>query len=85
MRKWALHEAKNQLSRVVDSALADGPQTITRNGRAAVIVVAAEQYARLAGEKPSLEEMLLSAPDDIDVDLNDWIGPRSKGRDIDLG
>jgi prevent-host-death family protein len=85
MDEWPLNEAKNQLSRVVDLALRKGPQRITRRGRAAVVVVAAEEYARLVGEKPSLEEMLLAAPDDVDVDLNEWIGPRSKGRRIDLG
>ena len=37
---------QNPLSEVVDRALSEGPQTITRHGRPAVVVVAAEQYAR---------------------------------------
>jgi prevent-host-death family protein len=85
MNEWPLNEPKNQLSRVVDLALREGPQRITCRGRAAVVVVAAEHYARLVGEKPSLEEMLLAAPDDVDLELIEWIGPRSKGRRIDLG
>ena len=82
MDEWPLNEAKNHLTRIVDLALGEGPQRITRRDRAAVVVVAAEHYARLVGEKPSLEKMLLAAPDDID--LGEWIGQRSKGRRIDL-
>ncbi len=43
---WQLQEAKNRFSEVVDRALSDGPQTITRHGRATVVIVAAGQYAR---------------------------------------
>jgi prevent-host-death family protein len=31
---------------VVDRALSDGPQTITRHGRATVVIVSAQEYAR---------------------------------------
>ena len=41
-----LQEAKNRFSEVVDRALSDGPQTITRHGRATVVIVSAGQYAR---------------------------------------
>ena len=43
---WQLQEAKNRFSEVVDRALTNGPQTITRHGRATVVIVAAGQYAR---------------------------------------
>lgn len=43
---WQLQEAKNRLSEVVDRALREGPQTITRHGHPTVIIVAADQYAR---------------------------------------
>ena len=43
---WQLQEAKNQLSAVVDLALSDGPQTITRHGRPAVVLISVEQYER---------------------------------------
>lgn len=43
---WQLQEAKNRFSEVVDQALSDGPQMITRHGRAAVIIVSAQEYAR---------------------------------------
>ena len=43
---WQLQKAKNQLSTVVNLALTNKPQTITRHGRPVVVVVAVEQYER---------------------------------------
>ena len=41
---WQLQEAKNKLSQVLDDALKDGPQIITRRGVEVVIVIAYEQF-----------------------------------------
>lgn len=37
-RPWTVAKAKAQLSQVIEQALTAGPQTITRNGRNAVVV-----------------------------------------------
>lgn len=58
---WQLQEAKNRLSEVVARALSDGPQTITRHGRAAVVVVDAEQYARET-QREKLSTILRECP-----------------------
>jgi antitoxin Phd len=58
---WQLQEAKNRLSEVVDRALSEGPQTITRHGRPAVVVVAAEQYARET-QREKLSTVLRECP-----------------------
>ena len=47
MTKWQLQDAKNRLSEVVRKASDEGPQVITLRGDDAVVVVAAEEYARL--------------------------------------
>ena len=47
MSKWQLQEAKNRLSEVVRKAADEGPQVITLRGDDAVVVVAADEYARL--------------------------------------
>ncbi len=47
MTKWQLQEAKNRLSEVVRKASNEGPQVITLRGDDAVVVVAADEYARL--------------------------------------
>ena len=47
MKRWKLEDAKNQFSEVVRRALEHRPQHVTRNGKDAVVVVSAEDYARL--------------------------------------
>jgi antitoxin Phd len=63
---WTLQDAKNRFSAVVEAALAGQPQAVTRRGKPAVVVVAAEEYARLlaeAGERrESFAEHLLRFP-----------------------
>jgi prevent-host-death family protein len=44
--KWQLQEAKNRLSEVVDRAIAEGPQTVTRHGREVVVIVAKAEFDR---------------------------------------
>lgn len=61
-RKWAVAKAKAQLSAVIDRALSEGPQTITRNGREAVVVVAAEEWTRKTKRKGNLAEFFASSP-----------------------
>src|SRR5438105_3219339 len=44
---WTVAEAKAKLSRVIEDAQTRGPQTITRRGRRAAVVVDAEEWGRL--------------------------------------
>jgi prevent-host-death family protein len=59
---WAVAKAKAKLSAVIDSALSEGPQTITRNGRTAVVVVSAEEWERKVRRKGNLAEFFASSP-----------------------
>ena len=74
---WQLQEAKNRLSEVVNLALKEGPQTITRHGKPAVVVVAAGQY-----DRETRHERLSSVLRDCPV--KDWKVSRDKdtGRTI---
>lgn len=53
---WTLQDAKNRFSAVVDAALAGRPQQVTRRGRPAVVVLAAEEYLRLVTEAAAHRE-----------------------------
>ena len=44
--KWTVAEAKAKFSEVIERAQSDGPQTITRKGRRAAVVVGAEEWER---------------------------------------
>lgn len=62
--RWALQDAKNRFSEVVNAALKDGPQIVTRRGTEAAVVLSFETYRKLERQKPkrSLGELLRSAP-----------------------
>ena len=66
MPEWPLQDAKNKFSAVVNAALDGEPQHVTRRGRPAVVVIAAQDYERLCqAEKagaPDFIEHLLSIP-----------------------
>jgi antitoxin Phd len=45
---WSLAEAKAKFSEVVEKARTEGPQHVTRNGKDAVVIVAAADWAKRA-------------------------------------
>ena len=53
-RTWALQDAKNRFSEVVDRAIAEGPQTITRRGKETAVVVSMGEFKRLSAPRGSL-------------------------------
>jgi prevent-host-death family protein len=59
---WAVAEAKARFSQVIDRALTDGPQAITRNGRTAVIVVSAEEWQPKTKHQGSLADFFATSP-----------------------
>jgi len=59
---WQLQEAKNKLSEVVDMALKNGPQTITRRGQRTAVVVSVTDYENLTKPKNSLVEFFQKSP-----------------------
>ena len=59
---WALQDAKNRFSEVVEEALHKGPQWITRRGQDAVVVVSAPEYRKLKKTKGSLVEFFRESP-----------------------
>jgi prevent-host-death family protein len=62
MPAWTVAAAKAKLSEVIDRALADGPQTITRRGRETVVVVSAEEWQHKTRRSGSLAEFFAESP-----------------------
>jgi antitoxin Phd len=64
---WSVQDAKNQFSAVVEAARS-APQTVTKHGKPAVVVVNAEEYERLRkleqAKAPSFKDHLLAMPKD---------------------
>jgi prevent-host-death family protein len=61
-QEWGIADAKARFSEMIERALSEGPQTITRNGRKTVIVVAADEWARRSRRQGSLAEFFASSP-----------------------
>jgi prevent-host-death family protein len=59
---WTVAEAKAKLSEVIENAHRSGPQTITRSGRRAVVVVDAEEWDRKTRRTGNLAEFLAASP-----------------------
>jgi prevent-host-death family protein len=80
---WSLAEAKAKLSEVVERAGTEGPQHITKNGKAAVVVVAAAEWERrLQAPRTMLEFLERSPLKGADLRLE---REPDFGREVDLG
>ncbi|AUC56700.1 MAG: type II toxin-antitoxin system Phd/YefM family antitoxin [Sagittula sp.] len=81
----SLQDAKNRFSAVVEAALAGHPQAVSRRGKPAVVVVSAEEYARLVhaaqASRGRFADHLMAMPDPGDTPL-----PRASAvpRDVEL-
>lgn len=61
-RVWQLQEAKNKLSEVVEEALKNGPQTISRRGEEAVVVLSVSEYRKMLLDRKKLSEFFKESP-----------------------
>jgi prevent-host-death family protein len=66
-RTWSVQDAKNRFSEVVEAARRT-PQTVTKHGKPAVVVVDVTEYERLQrlerAQAPSFADVLLTIPQD---------------------
>jgi prevent-host-death family protein len=82
-RSWSVQDAKNRFSEVLEAARRM-PQTVTKHGKPAVVVVDVVEYERLRqlerAKAPSFVEVILAMPQD------DGEFPRRivRMRDLDL-
>jgi len=81
-QSWTVAAAKAHFSEVVENALKHGPQIITRHGRKAVIVVAAEEWERKTQRQGTLADYFAASPlrdSGLEVER-----PRDTPRKLDL-
>lgn len=80
--EWQLQNAKNRLSRVVDLAAQQGPQTITKHGKPAAVVLSVADYRRIKGAGRRLSEFFAKSP--LHGAALDLERSRDTGRDVRL-
>ena len=59
---WTVAEAKAKFSEIIERAMSEGPQTITRSGRTAAVVVGAEEWQRKTNRAGNLAEFFAESP-----------------------
>lgn len=59
---WQVQKAKAQFSRLIDRAMRHGPQFVTKHGRAAVVVLSAQDYKRSEQPSDTLVEFFQHSP-----------------------
>lgn len=68
---WQLQQAKARFSELVQKALDDGPQTVTRRGKPCVVVLSAEQFELMKRRQISLKDLLAAIPlDGLEIELD---------------
>ncbi len=61
-QRWTVADAKAKFSEIIERAMSEGPQTITRNGRTAAVVVGAEEWQRKTQRVGTLAEFFAASP-----------------------
>ena len=79
--EWKLAEAKNRFSELVNKALVEGPQLVSRR-EDRVVVISENEYQHLTGQKPNFIEFLLEKT--LDLDGVDFGRDNSQARKVDL-
>ena len=59
---WQLQDAKARFSELVQKAITEGPQTVTRHGKDAVVVISVEEFRLMEKRQIDFKELLRSAP-----------------------
>ncbi len=70
---WQLQEAKNKFSEVVEGALSQGPQLVTKRGIEAVVILSCSDYRKLLVSQKTLSEFFRQSPltgADLDLQRN---------------
>jgi len=79
---WQLQDAKSKFSQLVENAISNEPQFVTKHGNNAVVILSFEEYKKITKPKVDLLSFLKNSPlaeFEIDISRN-----RELPRNIDL-
>jgi antitoxin Phd len=82
VRTWQLKDARANFSTLVDKAISDGPQIVTRHGKKAVVVVSMEEWMRRERRPGDLVYLFANSP--LRVDAIDIERQRDFPREIEF-
>jgi prevent-host-death family protein len=76
--QWQLQEAKNRFSEVVDLAIKQGAQTVTKHGKPSVVILSVEDYEKSVRPRKSLLSALRECPADLTELITDRIQDKAR-------
>jgi antitoxin Phd len=79
---WALQDAKNRFSELVDQAVQEGPQIVTRRGKETVVVLSVQEFHKLTRAQESLVAFFRDSP--LVGAALDLTRDTDTGREVDL-
>ncbi len=71
--KWQLQDAKSKFSLLVENAMHNGPQIVTKHGKSAVVIISYNEYKRSIKPETDLVTFLQNSPlreADLDISRN---------------
>ena len=67
---WPVQDAKARFSELLARSIEDGPQLVTKHGRAAAVLVPIRQWNAIqAGARPTLKDLLLDRTRALDFQV----------------
>ena len=77
---WQVQDAKNKFSEVIDRALKDGPQEITRHGKKTAVLLSMSEYSKLKRRRGTLFDFFQRSPlAGVEIERN-----KDLSREVDL-
>lgn len=68
---WQLQDAKSKFSQLVESAISDEPQFVTKHGKNAVVILSFEDFKKITKPKMDLVSFFKNSPfAEIDLDFS---------------
>jgi prevent-host-death family protein len=61
-KTWAIQDAKNRFSEVIEEALHETLQVITRRGEPVAVILSLKEFQSLKGDKGKLSEFFAKSP-----------------------
>ncbi len=73
---WQVQMAKQRFSEMVERAVNEGPQIVTKHGRETVVVLDIGEYRRLLGAPADFKEFLMTMPPihDLEIERSEDVG-----------
>jgi len=78
---WPVQDAKARFSELLDTCLANGPQTISRRGVPEAVMVPLESWRKVTSRRTTLKDLLLNDVGRFTIDLP----PRGQGNHREMG